>query len=77
MNRSRGSIRICIAKILGLLRELKAMGSWWSSSSMTITSVREVADLVIVMDEGRVIAQGSPAEVLERQRLWKRTLVDG
>jgi len=28
------------------------------------------------MDEGRVIAQGAPSEVLARPELWRRTLPD-
>jgi ABC-type branched-subunit amino acid transport system ATPase component len=31
--------------------------------------VGEVADLVIVMDHGRIIAQGPPSEVLEKPEI--------
>jgi branched-chain amino acid transport system ATP-binding protein len=34
-----------------------------------IASVRQVADRVIVMDDGKVIAQGVPSEVLERPEI--------
>jgi ABC-type branched-subunit amino acid transport system ATPase component len=58
-----------VAKILGLLRELKAMGKLVVFIEHDIAAVRQVADLVIVMDEGRIIAQGPPKEVLERPEI--------
>ncbi len=59
------------AKILGLLRELKAMGKLVVFIEHDIAAVRQVADLVIVMDEGRIIAQGPPKEVLERPEIME------
>ena len=58
-----------IAKILGLLRELKAMKKLVVFIEHDIAAVRQVADLVIVMDDGKVIAQGAPTEVLERREI--------
>ena len=63
-----------IAKILGLLRELKAMGKLVVFIEHDIAAVREVADVVIVMDEGRIIAQGPPKEVLERPEIMEAYL---
>jgi ABC-type branched-subunit amino acid transport system ATPase component len=63
-----------IAKILGLLRELKAMGKLVVFIEHDIAAVREVADVVIVMDEGRIIAQGPPKEVLERAEIMEAYL---
>ncbi len=60
-----------IGEILGLLRELKAMGKLVVFIEHDIAAVRQVADLVVVMDEGRIIAQGKPAEVLERQEIME------
>jgi ABC-type branched-subunit amino acid transport system ATPase component len=57
------------AKILGLLRELKAMEKLVVFIEHDIASVRQVADRVIVMDDGKVIAQGVPSEVLERPEI--------
>ncbi len=54
------------------------MGHWISRlSTLTpclriehdIASVRQVADSVVVMDEGKIIAQGKPVEVLERREI--------
>jgi len=36
--------------------------------------VRQVADVVVVMDEGRVIAQGAPGEVLEQPEIMEAYL---
>jgi ABC-type branched-subunit amino acid transport system ATPase component len=60
-----------VAKILGLLRELKAMGKLVVFIEHDIAAVCQVADLVIVMDEGRIIAQGPPKEVLERPEIME------
>ena len=60
-----------IAKILALLRELKLMGKLVVFIEHDIASVRQVADLVIVMDEGKVIAQGKAEEVLERPEIME------
>jgi ABC-type branched-subunit amino acid transport system ATPase component len=60
-----------ILKILGLLRELRAMKKLVVFIEHDIAAVREVADLVIVLDDGKVIAQGVPAEVLERREIME------
>ncbi len=56
-------------KILGLLCELRDQGKLVVFIEHDLGAVREVADHVIVMGEGRVIAQGPPNEVLERPEI--------
>ncbi len=56
-------------RILGLLRQLRDMGKLVVFIEHDIASVRQVADSVVVMDEGRIIAQGKPSEVLERPEI--------
>jgi ABC-type branched-subunit amino acid transport system ATPase component len=58
-----------IEKILKLLRELREQGKLVVFIEHNIAAVKEVADRVIVMDEGRIIADGPPAEVLERPEI--------
>jgi ABC-type branched-subunit amino acid transport system ATPase component len=58
-----------VSKILGLLRELRDEGKLVVFIEHDIASVREVADLMVVMDEGKIIAQGKPAEVLQRPEI--------
>jgi len=58
-------------KILGLLRELRGMGKLVVFVEHDMTAVRQVADQVVVMDEGRIIAHGQPKEVLERPEIME------
>lgn len=60
-----------VQKILGLMRELKAMRKLVVFIEHDIAAVRQVADLVIVMDNGKVIAQGVPSQVLERPEIME------
>jgi ABC-type branched-subunit amino acid transport system ATPase component len=60
-----------IAKILGLLRKSNALGRLVVFIEHDIAAVREVANVVLVMDEGRIIAQGAPGEVLERPEIME------
>lgn len=53
-------------KIMRLVRQLKEQGKLVIIIEHDMQAVREVADRVIVMDHGRVIAEGPPAEVLGR-----------
>jgi branched-chain amino acid transport system ATP-binding protein len=59
------------SQILDLLRQLRDQGRLVVFIEHDIAAVRQVADLVIVMDEGRIIAQGRPAEVLERPEIME------
>ncbi|MDD5260302.1 MAG: ABC transporter ATP-binding protein [Methylacidiphilales bacterium] len=54
-----------ISKILNLLSQLRDMGKQIIFIEHDIAFVRKLADHVIVMDEGKIIAQGKPSEVLE------------
>lgn len=60
-----------VERILGLLRKLRDMGKLIVFIEHDIASVRQVADSVVVMDEGRIIAQGKPSEVLERPEIME------
>jgi len=61
-------------KILGLLRELRQAGKLIVFVEHDLAAVRQVADTVIVMDDGKVIAQGTPQEVLERPEIMEAYL---
>ncbi len=58
-----------IQKILGLLSQLRDQGKLVIFIEHDIAAVRQIADQVIVMDEGKIIAKGKPAEVLERPEI--------
>lgn len=58
-----------IERILGLFRELRSLGKLVVFIEHNIASVREVADSVVVMDHGKIIAQGKPSDVLERSEI--------
>jgi ABC-type branched-subunit amino acid transport system ATPase component len=54
-----------IDKILLLLRDLVKGGMTICFIEHNVEAVRQVADTVIVMDEGKIITSGNPAEILE------------
>jgi len=58
-----------ISQILDNLRQLREQGRLVVFIEHDIAAVRQVADTVVVMDEGRVIAQGKPNEVLEKPEI--------
>lgn len=58
-----------ITHILELLRRLKDDGKLVIFVEHNIDAVRQVADRVIVLDEGKVIADGDPATVLARPEI--------
>jgi ABC-type branched-subunit amino acid transport system ATPase component len=60
-----------IPHILHLLRQLRADGKLIVFVEHDIGAVREVADSVVVMDQGRIIAHGSPADVLLRPEIME------
>jgi len=60
---------IMTAEILRLLGRLRDMGKLVIFAEHDVAAVRQAADLVIVMDEGKVIAEGPPAEVLGRREI--------
>ena len=61
-------------KILNLLRTLRNLGKLIVFIEHDISAVRAVADHVVVMDHGQVIAQGVPGEVLERAEILEAYL---
>lgn len=63
-----------ISHILELLCRLGDEGKIIVFIEHDIAAVRRVADTVIVMDEGKVIAQGPPNEVLERPEIMEAYL---
>lgn len=58
-------------RIIGLLQELKSQGRLVIFAEHDIAAVRQAADRVIVMDDGKVIAEGVPNEVLERPEIME------
>jgi ABC-type branched-subunit amino acid transport system ATPase component len=58
-----------VSKILSLLGQLRESGKRIIFIEHDITAVRQVADSVIVMDEGKIIAEGKPNEVLEKPEI--------
>jgi len=62
------------AHILELLRTLRRQGKSIIFIEHDISAVRRVADVVIVMDEGKVVAQGPPGKVLERPEIMEAYL---
>jgi len=55
-----------IHKILSLFRELKKSGITIFLIEHNMDAVMEISDRLIVMDEGRIIADGIPSEVKEK-----------
>jgi len=57
------------SRILNLLRHLRDAGKLVVFVEHDMRFVRELADAVIAMDDGKVIAQGAPRDVLERPEI--------
>jgi ABC-type branched-subunit amino acid transport system ATPase component len=62
------------SRILGLLRQLRDQGKLVVFIEHDIDAVRQIAERVIVMDEGRIIAEGIPSEVLDRAEIMEAYL---
>lgn len=62
------------ARILGLLRQLRDNGKLIVFIEHDIEAVRQAADVLIVMDDGKVIAEGPVREVLERSEIMEAYL---
>jgi ABC-type branched-subunit amino acid transport system ATPase component len=56
-------------EILSLMRTMREDGKLLIFIEHDIRFVRQIADFVIVMDDGKVIAQGHPSEVLSRTEI--------
>ncbi|MDT5061144.1 MAG: branched-chain amino acid transport system ATP-binding protein [Acidobacteriota bacterium] len=63
-----------VSHILDLLRRLRERGNLVIFIEHDIPTVQQVADHVIVMDGGKIIAQGNPSEVLERPEILEAYL---
>jgi ABC-type branched-subunit amino acid transport system ATPase component len=56
-------------RILDVLREIRQSGKLVIFIEHDIAAVRAVADMVVVMDHGEKIAEGTPEDVLSRPRI--------
>jgi ABC-type branched-subunit amino acid transport system ATPase component len=57
------------AQFLRLLHQLRKDGKLLIFIEHEISVVRELAEHVVVMDKGRIIAEGSPVDVLKRPEI--------
>ena len=57
-----------VKEVLDVMRELAAEGMTMLVVTHEIGFAREVADKVVFMDEGRIVEQGKPADVLDSPR---------
>jgi polar amino acid transport system ATP-binding protein len=53
-----------VGEVLGVIRDLAFGGMTMIIVTHEISFTREVADLVAIMDEGRVVESGAPGQVL-------------
>lgn len=63
-----------VTQILDLLCQLRTTGKLVVFIEHDLIAVRQIADLVVVMDEGRVIGQGPPHKVLEQSEIMEAYL---
>ena len=59
------------SRILDLLLQLRDQGKLVVFIEHDIAAVRQVADHIIVMDEGKIIAEGPPRDVLDRPEIME------
>ena len=57
-----------VGEVLGLMRRLANAGMTMLVVTHEVAFARDVADRVIFMDEGRIVEQGAPAEILDAPR---------
>ena len=57
-----------VGEVLDVIKDLAEQGTTMIVVTHEIGFAREVADTVVFMDEGRIVEQGPPAEVLDRPR---------
>ncbi|MCX5396144.1 amino acid ABC transporter ATP-binding protein [Streptomyces sp. NBC_00102] len=55
-----------VGEVLDVIKDLAQQGTTMIVVTHEIGFAREVADTVVFMDEGRIVEQGPPAEVLDR-----------
>lgn len=63
-----------VTQILDLLRKLSSQGKAIVFIEHDIEAVRQIADHVVVMDDGQIVTQGAPAEVLEKPEIMEAYL---
>ena len=63
-----------VDQILQLLQQLREEGKLIIFIEHDIDAVRQIADCVVVMDAGKIIAQGSPADILCRPEIMEAYL---
>jgi ABC-type branched-subunit amino acid transport system ATPase component len=63
-----------ISKILDLLGQIRGQGRLVVFVEHDVAAVRRSADRVVVLDEGRVLLQGTPSEVLDQSELLEAYL---
>ncbi|MBL7496606.1 amino acid ABC transporter ATP-binding protein [Frankia sp. CNm7] len=57
-----------VGDVLAVIRDLASSGTTLVIVTHEIGFAREVADLVVFLDEGRIVEQGPPSEVLDNPR---------
>ncbi|MFI1682835.1 amino acid ABC transporter ATP-binding protein [Streptomyces sp. NPDC020607] len=57
-----------VGEVLDVIKDLARQGTTMIVVTHEIGFAREVADTVVFMDDGRVVEQGAPADVLDRPR---------
>lgn len=57
-----------VGEVLDVIRDLAKLGTTLVIVTHEIGFAREVADRVVFLDQGRIVEQGTPQEVLERPR---------
>ena len=57
-----------VGDVLGVMRDLAESGMTMLVVTHEMQFAREVGDRVVFMDEGRIVEQGVPADVLDRPR---------
>ncbi len=60
--------------ISGIIQELKQNGKTVILIEHNMQLIRELSDYVFVMDEGKLLAEGSPSEVLEKKEVVRAYL---
>lgn len=58
-------------EVLGLLRQLREQNKLIVFIEHSMEAVRQVADSVIVMDHGKIIAQGQPPDIFDRAEIME------
>ncbi|MBV9701217.1 MAG: amino acid ABC transporter ATP-binding protein, partial [Methylobacteriaceae bacterium] len=57
-----------VAEVLAVIRRLAEAGMTMMVVTHEVRFAREVADRVVFMDDGQIVEEGTPAEVIDRPR---------